>query len=77
MLQVENYWTTAMGIATKLFQPFALVALLAAQSHGVLDMPGVRQALRMIAGQSVSIAHTFTVPLATAGSPGAGSLASC
>lgn len=40
-----------MKTASSLLQTMALSALLAAQVHGALAMPGVRQALRMIAGQ--------------------------
>ncbi|MGN6303260.1 MAG: hypothetical protein ACTHNH_00480 [Mesorhizobium sp.] len=41
-----------MKTASSLLQTIALGALLAAQVHGAITMPGVRQALRIIGTQS-------------------------
>lgn len=44
-----------MKTASALLQTLALGALLAAQVHGAITMPGVRQALRIIAGQPAPV----------------------
>ena len=44
-----------MKTAPTFLQTLALTALLAAQMHGALSMPGIRQALRIIAGQPAPI----------------------
>ncbi|WP_167331130.1 MULTISPECIES: hypothetical protein [Mesorhizobium] len=41
-----------MKTASRLLQILALSACFTAQAHGAFSMPGVRQALRTMAGQS-------------------------
>jgi hypothetical protein len=53
-----------MRTASTLLQTLALGALLAAQVHGAITMPGVRQALRMIAGQPAAVFCTSAVRIA-------------
>jgi hypothetical protein len=45
-----------MKTASRTLQILALSACLAAQAHGAITMPGVRQALRMIDGVTARIA---------------------
>ncbi len=44
-----------MKTASRLLQIIALSACFTAQAHGAFSMPGVRQALRTIAGQTGQI----------------------
>jgi hypothetical protein len=44
-----------MKTASRLLQIIALSACFAAQAHGAFSMPGVRQALRTMAGQSLQL----------------------
>jgi hypothetical protein len=67
-----------MRTASKIFQPIALAALLAAQVHGAITMPGVRRTLRLIAGQPAPIFCSSAVRIAAAGPSGAnGALQPC
>lgn len=56
-----------MKTASTLLQTLALSALLAAQVHGAITMPGVRQALRMIAGQPAPIFCSSAFQVAAVG----------
>lgn len=61
-----------MKTASTLFQTLALTALLAAQVHGSLTMPGVRQALRIISGQPTQVFCSSAFHIATVGQTNAG-----
>ncbi|WP_181183724.1 MULTISPECIES: hypothetical protein [unclassified Mesorhizobium] len=54
-----------MKTASRALQILALSACFAAQMHGAIAMPGVRQAMRMIDGVSQSVITT-TVEIAKA-----------
>ncbi len=54
-----------MKTASTLLQTLALGALLAAQVHGAITMPGVRQALRIIAGQPAPVFCSSAVQIAS------------
>lgn len=56
-----------MKTASAFLQTLALSALLAAQVHGAITMPGVRQALRMIAGQPAPVFCSSAVHVAVLG----------
>ncbi len=50
-----------MKTASRTLQILALSACFAAQAHGTITMPGVRQALRTIDGATVQIALPISV----------------
>ncbi|EHH11724.1 hypothetical protein MEA186_12373 [Mesorhizobium amorphae CCNWGS0123] len=52
-----------MKTASRLLQILALSACFAAQAHGAFSMPGVRQALRTMAGPSGQILSPIAAPL--------------
>lgn len=55
-----------MRTASTLLQTIALGALLAAQVHGAVTMPGIRQALRIIGGQPAPVFCSSAVQIASA-----------
>ena len=60
-----------MKTASSLLQTLALGALLAAQVHGAITMPGVRQALRMIGTQPSPVFCNSGTQAAAGGHSGA------
>ena len=56
-----------MNRTSTLLQTLALAALLAAQVHGAITMPGVRQALRIIGGQPAPIFCSSAIQIAAVG----------
>lgn len=54
-----------MKTASRTLQILALSACFAAQMHGVITMPGVRQAMRTIDGATVQIALPITAEAET------------
>jgi hypothetical protein len=54
-----------MKTASRLLQILALSACFTAQVHGAFSMPGVRQALRTMAGQNAQILSPINVALET------------
>ncbi|TPM45842.1 hypothetical protein [Mesorhizobium sp. B2-3-2] len=52
-----------MKTASRLLQILALSACFAAQAHGAFSMPGVRQALRIMAGPSGQILSSIDASL--------------
>ena len=54
-----------MKTASRLLQILTLSACFAAQVHGAFSMPGVRQALRTMAGQSGQILSPINVAFET------------
>ena len=54
-----------MKTASRTLQILALSACFAAQAHGTITMPGVRQALRTIDGATVQITLSISVAAET------------
>ncbi|MGX8009267.1 hypothetical protein ACVDG8_009750 [Mesorhizobium sp. ORM8.1] len=54
-----------MKTVSRTLQILALSACFAAQAHGTITMPGVRQAIRMIDGATAQIALPITVAAET------------
>ncbi|MBZ9894829.1 hypothetical protein LB545_10900 [Mesorhizobium sp. BR1-1-6] len=52
-----------MKTASRLLQILALIACFTAQAHGAFSMPGVRQALRIMAGPSGQILSPINASL--------------
>ena len=73
----EHLGKTAMKTASTLLQTLALSALLAAQVHGAITIPGARQALRTIAGQPSQIFCSSGVHATVEGHAGAVSIEPC
>jgi hypothetical protein len=61
---------TTMKTASSILQTIALAALLAAQVHGAMTMPGVRQALRIIGTQTSPVFCNSGNQVMTAGYSG-------
>jgi hypothetical protein len=59
-----------MKTASSILQTIALAALLAAQVHGAMTMPGVRQALRIIGTQTSPVFCNSGNQVMTAGYSG-------